>query len=54
MGGGSDLPKLWSKYYNESHAVFFVIDSTTIEEAERVTKLKRILGNNRESGVICL
>lgn len=44
MGGGGDLPKLWSKYYGEAHAVFFVIDSVTIEEGERIAKLKRILG----------
>lgn len=44
MGGGGDLPKLWSKYYGEAHAVFFVIDSVTIEEEERVDKLRRILG----------
>lgn len=28
LGGGGDLPKLWPKYYKESHAVFFVIDSS--------------------------
>lgn len=27
LGGGGDLPKLWPKYYKESHAVLFVIDS---------------------------
>ena len=44
MGGGGDLPKLWAKYYGEAHAVFFVIDSTAMEEEERLGRLKCILG----------
>lgn len=45
MGGGGDLPKLWSKYYKQAHALLFLIDSLTADEEERVKKLKNILSN---------
>ena len=47
MGGGSDLPQLWSKFYGEAHAVLFVIDSTTIADEERAKRMKKILGKIR-------
>lgn len=47
LGGGADLPKLWSKYYEEAHAVLFVIDSATVGEEERVRKLRKILGTKK-------
>lgn len=37
LGGGGDLPKLWPKYYKESHAVLFVIDSIEMK-IEKLTE----------------
>lgn len=52
LGGGAELSKLWSKYYEEAHAVLFVIDSTTVAEEDRLKKLRNILG--KEMCVYCV
>ena len=40
LGGGGDLPKLWPKYYKESHAVFYVIDALELQNERKISKLK--------------
>ncbi|KAJ3412840.1 phosphatidylcholine and lysophosphatidylcholine phospholipase [Chytridiales sp. JEL 0842] len=40
LGGQRDLQRLWNKYYNDAHAVVFVIDAT---DMERIEEVKRIL-----------
>jgi len=46
LGGGGDLPKLWPKYYKESHAVFFVIDSIEL----KIEKLKETFSKTNRKG----
>ena len=39
LGGQQSLHKLWEKYYNSSHGIIFVIDSTDMERIEQCTKI---------------
>lgn len=41
MGGQKELQELWSKYYDDCHAIVFVVDST---DALRVKEAFRIFG----------
>lgn len=42
MGGGGDLKTLWQRYYQDAHAVFFVIDSS---DQKRVQQASEAFGN---------
>ncbi|ORY30453.1 P-loop containing nucleoside triphosphate hydrolase protein [Rhizoclosmatium globosum] len=39
LGGQSELRRLWSKYYAESHAILFVVDAS---DSERIKEAKSI------------
>lgn len=41
LGGQQELQSLWDKYYQESHAVIYVIDSN---DRERMDESKQIFG----------
>lgn len=41
LGGQQDLQSLWDKYYQESHAVIYVIDSN---DRERMDESKDVFG----------
>jgi hypothetical protein len=41
LGGQRELQTLWNKYYNDAHAVVFVIDAT---DMERIEDVKRTFG----------
>lgn len=42
LGGGGDLKSLWQRYYQDAHAVFFVIDSS---DRKRVQEASEAFGN---------
>ncbi len=44
MGGGGDLKTLWQRYYQDAHAVFFVIDSS---DQKRVQQASEAFGNRK-------
>jgi ADP-ribosylation factor related protein 1 len=55
LGGGGDLPKLWPKYYKESHAVLFVIDSIEFKKEKEGEGLKETFSKliiERERGLL--
>lgn len=41
LGGQQELQSLWDKYYEESHAVIYVIDSN---DRDRMDESKQIFG----------
>lgn len=41
LGGQEELQSLWDKYYAESHAVIFVVDSS---DRERIPESKEVFG----------
>lgn len=47
LGGQSGLQTIWDKYYSESHAVVYVVDSANSERfAESKEALDRVLGSS--------
>jgi ADP-ribosylation factor related protein 1 len=52
MGGGESLRELWGNYFDESHAILFVVDAADpgrLAEARR--ELETLLGDSRLRGV---
>lgn len=45
LGGQQDLQSLWDKYYQESHAIIYVIDSN---DRERMDECKVVFGQYAE------
>lgn len=41
LGGQQELQSLWDKYYQESHAIIYVIDSN---DRERMNESKEVFG----------
>eukprot|EP00941_MAST-03F_sp_MAST-3F-sp1_P004742 g4742.t1 len=52
MGGGSDLRELWESYFEEAHALFFVVDANDPKRfAEARHELQKLLTDSRLKGV---
>ena len=43
LGGQTELQSLWDKYYQESHAIIYVVDS---HDRERMEESKAVFGKN--------
>lgn len=43
LGGQQELQSLWDKYYQESHAIIYVIDS---HDRERMDESKAVFGKS--------
>lgn len=46
LGGQTELQSLWDKYYQESHAIIYVVDS---HDRERMEESKAVFGKNSKS-----
>ena len=46
LGGQTELQSLWDKYYQESHAIIYVVDS---HDRERMEESKAVFGKNFKS-----
>lgn len=44
LGGQQELQSLWDKYYQESHAIIYVVDS---HDRERMDESKAVFGKYR-------
>lgn len=52
MGGGEALREIWENYFDEAHAVFFVVDAADTERfSEARRELENLLSDSRLTGV---
>jgi ADP-ribosylation factor related protein 1 len=52
LGGQTELQSLWEKYYDEAHAIIFVVDSTDRERIGAVREaLETVLINDKVEGL---
>ena len=52
LGGQTELQSLWEKYYDEAHAIIFVVDSTDRERIDAVREaLETVLINDKVEGL---
>ncbi|KAI8893916.1 ADP-ribosylation factor family-domain-containing protein [Globomyces pollinis-pini] len=49
LGGQKQLHSIWEKYYDDCHAIMFVVDST---DRERIEEVKTILENVMQNDII--
>lgn len=52
LGGQTELQSLWEKYYDEAHAIIFVVDSTDRDRIQAVREaLESVLINDKVDGL---